>query len=449
MIICLLAEIPQEKYQWYMAWNDDRQIKNDVVVRSVMMSPETLRIYPKDHGYWTYLKEADFVFVYVTRAHFDDWKWFELPLLARQYMKPEAKMACCFDQEFIWLLCGKKWSWWDDYDRNPMFQKIYTMKPEEFFAENKVLEVADIYITVLENSPYKPYTSKPVIYIPLPQLVSQRSAKTLGCKFSTSRNGHIALLNHTSQATSVEHTIRNVIKKVNKPVGIFNSLTYRKPYKGKLWAAKHGLSARSISWGRLNPKEYKATLEKYYIAIDDSANYIGWSRFAMECALAYVPCIGSNFACKIFFPELYTKHEDYKRQTELILKLYGDPHFHHEVAMKAHERVLEHLNTDSLCKKLLEVATEIGSPNTKQDVEKKLFLDFLVNALLAGKAIPERPSETGTRFDNITMRSINQKQWDGLYGKWWKYIKDEAEYRKFLAEATILLKRGYKVICKL
>lgn len=448
MIICLVAEFPQYRYQWYMAWNDARQIKNDVVVRAVMISPETIRLYPKDHGYWTYLKEADFVFVYVSRAHFEDWRWFELPLLAKQYMKPDAKMACIFDQEFIWLLHDKKWSWWDDYDRNPMFQKIYAMKPEEFFAESKVLEVADVYLTVLENSPFKPYTSKPVIYMPLPQLVSARTAKTLGCDFSTARNGHIALLNHSSQATSIKHTLRNIVKKVGKPVGIFNTLSYRKPYKGKIWCTNNGVPAGSVSWGRFNPKEYKAKLERYYVAIDDAANYIGWSRFAMECALAYVPCIGSNFACKIFFPELYTKHKDYKRQIELIQKLYGDPQFHYNVAVKAHDKVFEHLNTDRLCEKLLEVAKEIGSPNTKQDVAKELLLDFLVNALMHSKTLPPRPSKTGLVSDSFSYQSLNQIEWDKLYGKWWKYIENEGEYRKLIMKAQKLLKRGYKVIYK-
>lgn len=449
MIICLVTEFPQHQYQWYMAWDDDRQIKSDVVVRSVMVSPETLRIYPKDHGYWTYLREADFVFVCVSRAHFGiNWKWFELPILAKRYMKPDAKMACIFDQDFVWLF-HKNWAWWDDYDSNPMFQEVYAKTPEQFFKESGVLEVADIYFSVIDDPPYKPYTSKPVIYIPLPQLVSERTAKTLGCKFLTSRNGHIALLNHSSQSTSIEHTLRNIIRKVGTPVGIFNTISYRKPYRGKLWTAKHGLPAGSVSWGRFNPKEYKNTLEKYYIAIDDSANYIGWSRFAMECALAYVPCIGSNKACKVFFPELYTKHKDYKRQMELVKKLYGDPTFHHEVALKAYQKVYEHLDSDVLCNKLLEVAREIGSPDTKVDVEKKVFLDFLVNILVGGKMIPPRPSKTGTIYDNLYYKSINQAQWDGLYGKWWKYIKDEGKYRKLIAEAQKLLRQGYKVIRKL
>ena len=100
-------------------------------------------------------------------------------------------------------------------------------------------------------------------------------------------------------------------------------------------------------------------LRKCYIAIDDNENYKAWSRFGMECALAHVPCIGSTPSVKLFFPELYTEHQDYNKQKELIERLFNDEDFWLRMAKTGKENVLRIMDTAQLINKLFQIVKRI------------------------------------------------------------------------------------------
>jgi len=329
-------------------------------------------------------------------------------------------MIAQWDQEFIWVFYPK-WTWW----QRPSYS---TQKPpEQFFKETEILEVADLHFTVLEKPLFQKYTSTPYIYMPLPQLIRHTDRI-----FEQVKDEKIALLNHTSYAGKIDHTIRNVIRPFGNPINLFSSYSFHRPHSGKIFCVKHGLPQGSVVYGRMRSYEYMKELSKCYVAIDDQENYIGWSRFVMECALTSVPCIGSNHANKIFFPELYVKHKDYKRQKELLNRLFNDEAFHERMVQFGFQKVHEHLDTDRLCEKLLRIAEELNVSNTKIDVSKWMFVKFLAHLRMAQKTIPNRP-ESGTVFDNIHNRNLNAGDWDELYGKWKTYIDNPKVYKELLA----------------
>jgi hypothetical protein len=437
MIIALVTEFGQDKYfQWRMAWSEEQQRKYGVFVKSVKIQPEHLKIFPPNHRYWEWIRKADFVFVYCSRSEKllsegKTWLWYELPLHARKVMRPEARMIAQWDQEFIWVF-HPHWSWWRD--------KIPTQSPpEQFFKESQILEQADAHATVLEYPLFQKYTNTPSYYLPLPQLA--RWSHNLPYNASQKR---IALLNHTSLTGSITHTSVNVAKRIKLPVTVFNSLSFHKPYSGKIFCTQHSLPQGSISFGRLNRQPYMDTLNKCYVAIDDPENYIGWSRFVMECALAHVPCIGSNFANKIFFPDLYVAHKDYAHQRKLIKQLINNPAWHKQITEKAFKIVFEHMDTDRLCTRLLTIAKELGSPNTPIDIEKNLCLDF-ISKKLPNSVPPLRP-KSGSVFDQISGQSLTPETWDKQYGRWSRFLAEEQPRKNTIRTAMEWMKNKWVTI---
>jgi len=345
-------------------------------------------------------------------------------------MKPEAKMVAQWDQEFIWVY-HPSWSRWRD--------KIPTQAPpKQFFKNTGVLDVSDAHLTVLERPLFQKFSKVPSYYQPLPQLLRYRSY------IYVIRDKQIALLSHTSVSGTINHTGANVVRPLGIPAVIFNSLSYHKPYSGKIFCTKHSLPQGSISYGRLNRDPYMQTLNKCYIAIDDQENYIGWSRFVMECALTFVPCIGSNFANKIFFPDLYTDHKDYARQRELVTKLVNDQTWHREIAEKAFAKVIDHMDTDRLCKQLVTIAKELGSPDSKIDIEKNLCLDH-ISKKLPSHVPPLRP-KTGSVFDQISNKSLTPEGWDEVYSKWSEYLAEEPARSQTIKEAFKWMKNRWVTI---
>jgi len=315
-----------QPFQWNKVWTEERQLKNNVIVESVnVLSYLTVELNSD------IIRKADLIFVYCSRTC-KGGEWFRLPLEVKKFMKPKAKMIAQFDSEFIWLINPEGVQW----DSKRDLEQYKGVSPQKFFEENRVLDVADAYFTVLENPFWARYTKKPVYYMPLPQLI--RYPLTIN-KMNREKEGKtIAVLRHSARGASIKHIIQNVINPLKKAVFVFSCLPNQ----------------------FLVGKRYIDTLQKCYIGIDDAEGYAGWSRFTMECGLLAIPCVGSTYATKLFFPELYTKHKDYVKQRELVQRLYEDKKFYKKVAEEGRKRVLEHLDSDKLCQRFVRIAKEIG-----------------------------------------------------------------------------------------
>ena len=419
MIIALVTEFEQDSvwFQWRSAWTDEMQIKLKCIVKSVIINPSVLSVYDKESPYWDWLKKADLVFVYCSRIEiiesipFEDiygrkyhWNWWALPMYAKLMMKPEAKMIAQWDDEWIWLF-HPDWVWWffDPADRGG---------PDGLFSSLNIMGTPDMVWTNLENPDYIPYLVTPLRYMPIP-FFTQEYLDEYVAPVNKERelvepyNMHekrIAILRHTSRVASVEHTIHNVVEKVELPL-LYFSTSWTNPelarkiaektkegfYKieaselqGNTLAAigkkveeeiKHGsYSIPVIHILHEEPIPYMRRLRKEaFIAIDDAENYIGWSRFSMECAINYIPVVGSTMASRVFFPKLHTEPKDYARQIELINRLKNDREFYNQMADEGHARCMYHLNSERLCRKMIEYAQEIGAPETQPFDEQTVY----------------------------------------------------------------------------
>lgn len=425
--VCIITEFEQKEFfQWTIA------LKNDtgIAVDSVVINPAVLNYYPSNHPFWDTIKNADVVFVYCAR-HNMGWKWYELPLIAKNFMNPKAKMICQFDLEFLWLWYPNHFPWakidqWSD-----------GKTPEEFFAKTDVLKVADAYI-VFFNSHLKKFISKPIYEIPLPQLTRFKDFLSRVKKSFEDKNGNIVILKHSVKSASYEHTLDNVIKKLNLPVTIF---TCEHTGSTQKFEKLKKLPSNSRMYGRVSRSGYVDLLEKEFIAVDDNEGYNGWSRFVMECALTHVPCVGSTLAVKEFFPELYTKHKDYNTQRRLIKKLCNDRKFWIKMAKTGKKNVLRKLNTEYLVSKFIEVTKVKKSEKPtigKREVSVKEYID---KELVEGeewkeyqrytrfviehrpRVIPLRPAKGAKVYDPCTKDILSQKMWDFIYGRWRKFIE--------------------------
>ena len=438
MRICLVTDFGQDEYfQWKEVWNIDMQIKYGVIVCSKIINPSTLGLYPDNHPYWRELKIADVVFVYSTRTIPPDapynikgieyrWNWYDLPKLAKKYMRPEAKMIAQWDDEFIWLQ-HPEWVWWAEIPDTHG-------GPDQFFKDIGILEVPDMFFTVLDEPYWNQYVgNKPVKYMPLPHLwrySSEMVNADLAYQTKDLNKMHkssVAILKHTSHAATVYDTMKNVINKVGLPVTYF-STQWSEPTipKYKVPVTTHLFINRDI---------YMATLlNDCNIAIDDADKYIGWSRFVMECAINYIPCIGSNHATKLFFPDLYTNHNDYPKQIELIKQLLKDEQFYKRVVEEGNQKMKIHLNPERLCGEMIDtIKKEFIIQTLPVDIELELMKNILRKSL-PFIVISKRPSENQNIYDDIHHRKCNQAQWDIWYGRFERFISDEQVYNRIIRE---------------
>jgi len=405
---------------------------SEIVLDSVVINPAVLNYYSSNHPFWDTIKKADAVFVYCAR-HDMSWKWYELPTIVKNFMNPKAKMICQFDLEFLWLWYPNHFPWkkidqWSD-----------GKSPEEFFAGTRALEVADAYI-VFFNSHLKKFISKPVYEIPLPQLVRYETFLSKPKKSFEGKNGNVVILKHSVKSASYEHTLNNVTQKLKLPVTIFTCEHTSSNQKVELLKK---LQRSSRVYGRISRDGYVDLLEKEFIAIDDNEGYNGWSRFAMECAMVHVPCVGSTLAIKEFFPELYTEHKDYDTQRKLIKRLCNDRKFWIRMAKAGKRNVLRKLNTSHLANKFIEIIkmkkTKIAmrkKTTPKTDVEKYIkeqTFDYAENLEYQRykrfveehrpKVIPLRPTKGVTVYDPCTKNILSQKMWDLIYDRWKQFIE--------------------------
>jgi len=360
MKVCIVAWFDSANYfQWFVALKKHSE-KFGITVSSLNASPLHVKVHNDfmNDQYWQPLREADLVFVYATRIASRQEPtgitWWTLPQFVKLLMKPEAKMIAQYDDEFMWLFDSKH-IWW----RFP--NPDNHGGPEQFFKDTKILEVPDAHLTVMNDSPFKKYTTKPVFKLLLPQLFRYRFIQ----KYSEKHEGQsIAMMLHSIKQSSIHGILENVVKPMNYSVRIFSG-TLDRDAVVKFHMAEE-LPVNSEMYARLDYESYMDLLWlNCSIGLDDNVGYYGWSRFVMECALAFIPCIGSSEATQDIFPELYTKPQDYVKQIELIERLRTDKKFYHKMAELGHRRVLELFDDEKLCTRLLDIFKSI-SPSTSQ-----------------------------------------------------------------------------------
>jgi len=432
VLIVIVTEFPSGSFfQWHDVWNIEKQNKNNVSIVNVEVSPEKIKQLPPDHKYWNTLKEADGVFVYVSRFCLkESWEWFKLPVEVKKFMKPNAKMICQFDDELIWMVHQENEWWGEEYDYK------FDGNFEKFFVESNILNVADAYFTVLEEPWWKKHCSKPIFYMPLPQL--SRYPKEY--PYPRLTNGNIAVIRHMSRTGSSDSLIKNVTNPLRKRTSYFYCSTNMNSQDRLDKIKELDLSSGSFLFGFLFRDHYLDYLSHCLIGIDDSEHYVGWSRFVMECAFLNIPCISSNYAGKLFFPELYVKHGDYETIKDHTERLFRDKKFCNDIAILGKERVMEHLNPDRLCESFTKRFIEIGTEQrSKEEQEFFLFVDFLRK--LRTHEIPRCPTGTEMIDDRNFYETIDLKTWNEKYGRWYKFISDRNTYirvKKILYDEGII-----------
>lgn len=439
MLIVICTEFPQDSYfQWRWVWNLERQVKFKVLVKSILMDAPSIERYPINHSHWNWLRKADVVFCYCSRSGERNvqckskefgkdgpWLWFELPFFAKKIMRPEAKLVVQFDDDLIWVF-HQDWNWFEDKPDDHG-------GPDQFFMDTGLLEIADIYFTVLEHPPWGKYSTKPIRYMPLPHLwrydkyiINTENIISNNKSLRDSHSNYISLLRHSSVIAEIQHEIDNVLTKFSFPIFYFSMISNPK-------LTTHNLSVKSFP--RLGRDLYMENLQQAFLALEDCDNYIGWSRFAMECAMLGIPCIGSSFAIKLFFPDLYTEHKDYARQIELINCLSKDRELYERVAREGFFKCIKHLDGDYLCEELLKSFRELNISESVIDIDKEIFLSIL-DKMLPWDVPPRRPNTGETVVDPFCHYQITQKQWDAFYGPYSeRFINDEKAYKAIIREA--------------
>jgi hypothetical protein len=359
--LCIVAYFDSYNYfQWNIAL-EKFKAKLGIEVISINAAPLYKKIHSdfKNDPYWNPLKQADVVFAYIvrrsTRHEPSGISWWTLPQFVKPFMKPEAKMIAQYDDEFLWLF-DPKGMWWDtSIMPNPPNQG-----PEEFFKDTGILEIPDAHLVVTNNFQLQKYTTKPVFKLFIPQLCRYNLRK-----YSENHKGNnIAMMLHSPKSSSISASLENVIRPKNYPVTVFNGTLDRHFVEN--FRRNTPLPVNSIVYERLEYEPYADLLWRTNsIGLDNNIGYGGWSRFAMECAITCIPCVGSSDSVHDIFPELYTTPIDYVKQIELIERLKTDKEFYHKMVEAGRKRVLELFDDEKLCNALLDIFNKIGVSKTQ------------------------------------------------------------------------------------
>jgi hypothetical protein len=364
--LCIVAPFKSKGYfQWYITL-EKYASKLGIELSEVSVETVYFRIHSdfSHDPYWNPIREADCVFVYATRR--DDSNWWELPKFVRYFMKAEAKMIAQYDDEFMWLFDSKQ-VWWRI--SNPDNHG----GPEQFFRDTGILEYPDAHLTVTSKSEFRKYTTKPVFKMLLPQLCRYK----LGKYSEKHQKQNIAIMLHSTISASSHNTLENVIKPKNYAVTVFSN--FRNQDDTIAFRGKEKLPVNSEILSKMEYEPYVDLLwRNCNIGLDDNIGYLGWSRFGLECAVAYIPCVGSTEAVQDLFPELYTAPQDYAKQIELIERLRTDKKFYHEMAQLGQKRLVEMFDEEKMCRELLDIFSKIEIvkrpvmfvPNQPKPIEK-------------------------------------------------------------------------------
>lgn len=364
--LCIVAHFDSWNYfQWLIAL-EKCKTKLRLELSALNASPTHRKVHNdfKNDPYWNPIREADLVYVYATRRSSRNEpsgiSWWTLPQFVKPFMKPEAKMIAQWDDEFVWLF-DPKHVWWNlNIEPNPDSHG----SPEQFFKDTGILEVPDGHFVVTNSSPYRKYTTKPVFKMLLPQLCRYNLNK-----YSEDHKGkNIAMMLHSPQSSSVAHIFENVIRPQNYAVTVFNGTLDNEFVKH--FRAKEKLPVNSEVFERMEYMPFMDLLwRNNLIGLDDNAGYAGWSRFAMECAIAYIPCVGSSESVEDIFPELHTAPQDFAKQIELIERLRTDKNFYHEMVVTGRKRLLELMDEERMCRALLDCFAKVGTSKSQLTLE--------------------------------------------------------------------------------
>jgi len=409
--LCFLTNFDFHVFQWFNVLKTGYYIGEYFLDTSFLRLDDSyLRVYPFDDEYWTPLRTADIIFVYVSRSNFrvND-EWYMLPVYARR-INPKAKILVQFDDECKWIFNPHHTYWGEK--RTPKISD-----PEKFIKEKKFLEVGDIYLTVVspEKLEYAKYCSKPIKKLLLPHLI--RYAKPA---FKVQKKKQIVIMRHSIQSASIQHTIDNVIKPLRYPTIVFNT-----PMEYFYSLPPLNLPPFVKLMPRKPRDAFIIDLMKCRVGIDDNEGYVGWSRFAMECAIAGVACIGSTEAVKDIFPDLFTEHKDYEQQKILVQKLMTDDGFYKKQIKKAKRRLEKVVGEKSLIKQLLQLILSLKKdfPEIDRGKAQRNRLKKFIKYVWGGKMPCRMPSKEGKAFDPISKRILTQEEWLKLYGEWKEFFR--------------------------
>lgn len=448
--ICFVTEFSQETYfQWYKAFTMFSQTHDFVLFSDVEMRPQTLKYSPDVT--WQPIREADVVYCYIACRSIRDtegkiWKWWEeLPKRCRALMRPEAKLIVQYDDELQFVVDKERRSWNFGWEKDKEYMDlINSLTPETFFPE--LFSLADAYFTVVDNPPWAKYCNKPIYYMPLPQLLRYPMLNTywsfwtylLKIPIVEQRHNRVAILHHSFRKSDLTHSIPYI----GRPVALFTSRNTNHAEKTELLKT---LPAGSAVIGNIPLNQYVQLLSQEKVALDDNLDYDGWSRFAMECAIMFVPCVGSSIAIREFFPDLYTAPKDYAKQKMLIDKLFTDKDFYLTMALRGQKRVLYKLNEDRLCETFLKyIILDLGCPVSPltgtQAIDNVIFhfARFLATKAIPYYNIPPKPHKGNSVFDSISRRNLNEEEWENLYGRWSVILNDPILYRQARRKALQL-----------
>lgn len=448
MKLCMVFEFQKDNSQIYRLFENNKAAFQDKMnVDTVILNPITLSKYSYRDDYWNSIREADVVFVYSTRARsYDedkDWKWYNIGKHVKNFMNQDAKLIIMEDSDYVFVE-HPEWVWW----REDELTGAEGLTPEEFFDKTGVLDVGDVYFSVIENPPFRKYLSndKKFFKIWLPHLSFKGYNFDKFNKLCSYKSNRIGLMCHSSRVASVEHTIENIIKPLDIPVCYFNvKRDYTMEMGQKECRAKQYPKGSMIIGAELYTPIYMMRVNNCFCGIDDAENYIGWSRFAMECAIVGIPCIGSTESVKDLFPDLYTEHKDYIKQTELLNKIINDKDFY-DYTVKNARNLLSDLNDpkkviDNFLSIFQSIGVDIYDEKRKRLKREYKKLEYAFIELLAANLpfqVPStKPQDTQYVFDKVVKKTLNSTDWEEHYGKYSDFIMSEKNFTSFIKLALI------------
>lgn len=154
--------------------------------------------------------------------------------------------------------------------------------------------------------------------------------------------------NQRSKVLMMQHTTLNwldthlaVVKRLGRKAIVLGSYDYQLLHMITQWTQKSGVECEIYS--RFSPTvaglTYMETINRGLIGIEDQ--YVGGSRFSLECAVMKVPVVGTRWAgfLEILAPELTVNNGDIDGMTEKAERLVSDENYYNEMREKMFGRL--------------------------------------------------------------------------------------------------------------